>query len=468
MVRIFRHYIPLSQLLLLTVEVAVLFSISLVGFGFDYANSHFAVNLAPGVMSNALLFTSIMLCSMTAVGMYSRGLRDTSRQLIVRTLIGVSIGGVLILALIALTSGLSQGAQALAVSALLAVCGLNIIRSIFYWLSDVGFFKRRILVLGTGDLAAQLLQLKRKTDWRGIELVGFVPAIQKDGVVSAIAEERIVPVKSTLRDLAKEHKIDEIILAMKEGEETYPVRELFDCNRHGVQFTELVRFFEERTAKIKIDALCNTANKKVHDYFESVDGPNLAVKRLFDMLVSSAMLLAVGPIMGITALAIYLSSWGKDPVLYCQERVGKNGKPFKVMKFRSMVVDAEANGAQWAQVNDPRVTKIGSFIRKTRIDELPQLFNVLKGDMSFVGPRPERPQFVSDLGEAIPHYDARHNVNPGITGWAQVCYPYGSSESDAKEKLQYDLYYIKNYSPFLDLMILFQTAQVILFGKGAR
>ena len=170
----------------------------------------------------------------------------------------------------------------------------------------------------------------------------------------------------------------------------------------------------------------------------------------------------------ITALLIYLSGMGRDPVFYRQKRVGLDGEVFDVLKFRSMKVDAEKNGAQYATKKDPRVTVIGSFIRKTRIDELPQLINVLMGEMSFVGPRPERPEFVEKYNKSIPHYPLRHKVKPGITGWAQICYPYGDNEADTKEKLQFDLYYLKNYSMFLDLNILFQTLQVVLFGKGAR
>ncbi|MEQ8494877.1 MAG: exopolysaccharide biosynthesis polyprenyl glycosylphosphotransferase, partial [Gammaproteobacteria bacterium] len=192
----------------------------------------------------------------------------------------------------------------------------------------------------------------------------------------------------------------------------------------------------------------------------------LTEKRILDILASLLLLLGTLPVMLVTAVAIFLESGG--PVLYRQERVGHRGKLFMLYKFRSMRQDAEAGGAVWARQNDTRVTRVGAFIRKTRIDELPQLLNVLKGDMSFVGPRPERPEFVTELARAIPYYELRHYVKPGITGWAQILYPYGASINDAREKLQYDLYYLKNYSIFLDINILLQTVQVILWGKGAR
>jgi sugar transferase (PEP-CTERM system associated) len=191
------------------------------------------------------------------------------------------------------------------------------------------------------------------------------------------------------------------------------------------------------------------------------------VKRVFDLIVSLMLLAATSPIMLITAILIKLESHG--PVFYRQERVGQHGRPFSIFKFRSMRTDAEKDGRpQWARKNDDRITGVGRFIRRTRIDELPQVFNVFMGEMSFVGPRPERPYFVADLNRQIPYYGVRHTVKPGITGWAQVRYPYGASIEDALEKLQYDLYYVKNHSLFLDLMILTQTAQVVLLGKGVR
>jgi len=191
-------------------------------------------------------------------------------------------------------------------------------------------------------------------------------------------------------------------------------------------------------------------------------------KRMFDIVISALILILASPIMLVTAVAIFLGSFGSDPVFYRQIRVGLDGLPYAVLKFRSMKTDAEKDGAQYAKKKDSRVTRIGSFIRLTRIDELPQLFNVLKGDMSFVGPRPERPEFVEGYNKRISHYGLRHKVKPGITGWAQICYPYGETEEDTKHKLQYDLYYVKNYSLFLDFTIIFQTLQVVLFGKGAR
>ena len=223
-------------------------------------------------------------------------------------------------------------------------------------------------------------------------------------------------------------------------------------------------FFEQQTGKIKIEALSPSTIIFADGFVQAI--LKTYAHRAFDIVISVGMLLLVWPIMAITALLIWLEDG--TPVMYRQMRVGRDHRDFQILKFRSMGTDAEKDGAVWAVSGDARVTRVGRFIRKSRIDELPQLINVIRGDMSFVGPRPERPQFVAELEKKIPYYRVRHRVNPGITGWAQISYPYGASDRDAMEKLQFDLYYIKNYSLFLDIMILLQTAQVILWGKGAR
>jgi sugar transferase (PEP-CTERM system associated) len=228
---------------------------------------------------------------------------------------------------------------------------------------------------------------------------------------------------------------------------------------------ELSSFFERENGHLQLDSMNASWMILAEGFHQGMLRDT--VKRLFDLVVSGAMLAVTLPLMALTGLLIKLESPG--PVLYRQERVGQGGRPFTILKFRSMCVDAEKDGKpRWAGQNDSRVTLVGRFIRRTRIDELPQIFNVFFGDMSFVGPRPERPYFVQDLTQKIPYYGVRHTVKPGITGWAQVRYPYGATDEDAMHKLQYDLYYVKNHSLFLDLMILFQTVQVVVWGKGVR
>ena len=258
--------------------------------------------------------------------------------------------------------------------------------------------------------------------------------------------------------------VDRIIVALDERRGKFPIDELLSCRLKGIKVNDGVVFTEYLAGKLSIDSLypsflifsngfkSNTIFKKI--------------KRWFDVFVSVACLTILFPVGLMIALAIKLDSEGS--IFYQQERVGEDGKIFSLLKFRSMRVDAEENGPLWAEVNDQRVTQVGRVIRKLRLDEIPQMINVLKGEMSFVGPRPERPFFIEQLKNEIPFYSQRHIVKPGITGWAQICYPYGASKEDALEKLKYDLYYIKNLSPLLDLIIIFETVKVVLFSKGSR
>jgi sugar transferase (PEP-CTERM system associated) len=247
----------------------------------------------------------------------------------------------------------------------------------------------------------------------------------------------------------------------------FPMHEFLECRLAGIDIIELPSFLERETGKVRLDVL-NPSWIIFGGGFRATQVERW-LERGFDIVASLLLLLLAMPIMFVTTIAIMIEDGMRAPVLYRQSRVGQHGRVFDVLKFRSMRVDAEPAGeARWAVQDDPRVTRVGAFIRKTRIDELPQLCNVLRGEMSFVGPRPERPEFVEQLEERIPYYRERHSVKPGITGWAQLCYPYGSSERDAVEKLQYDLYYVKNRSLLFDLAILVQTVEVVLWGKGAR
>jgi sugar transferase (PEP-CTERM system associated) len=319
-------------------------------------------------------------------------------------------------------------------------------------------------VLGVGNRALQIASLRRRSDRHGVTIVGFVDIGVDERVVQGRAVFPLGP--TTLYDLAARHDVDEIVVALDERRNRLPLEQVLECKMKGMRVLDESSYLERQLGKIRLDTLQPSSVVFADGFTQAVLKPTS--KRLFDIAVSMALLILAAPLMLLTALAILVESRGRGPVFYSQERVGR-GRIFRVLKFRSMRVDAEKNGvAQWARKDDDRITKVGRFIRKTRIDELPQLFNVLKGDMSFVGPRPERPQFVQELARQIPYFELRHHVKPGITGWAQVCYPYGASVEDAREKLQYDLYYLKNYSLFLDLMIIVQTLQVVIWGKGSR
>jgi sugar transferase (PEP-CTERM system associated) len=341
---------------------------------------------------------------------------------------------------------------------------LTIVRLVTHGLIDEDILKRRILVYGSGNNAARILALRRRNDQRGFKVVGFIASASEDRM---IPEDKLlsrdVPMVTTAADL----EIDEIVMAMDDRRQQFPLKDLLDCRLAGIEVIELASFLERETGKVYLDILI--PSWMIFGAGFRRDVLRRYTEAAFDLAASFALLLIALPVMAITVLAIKMEEGISAPVLYGQPRVGYGGRVFRVLKFRSMRVDAEKDGrARWATANDDRVTRVGRFIRKVRIDELPQLFNVLAGRMSFVGPRPERPEFVKELNEKIPYYDVRHAVKPGITGWAQLCYPYGASEQDATEKLQYDLYYVKNHSLVFDILILLQTVEVILFGKGAR
>jgi sugar transferase (PEP-CTERM system associated) len=272
--------------------------------------------------------------------------------------------------------------------------------------------------------------------------------------------------EDSLLSVVEKHAIDQIVVAVRDRRGGgFPMQQLLECRMKGVKVIELPSFFEREHRQVLLESL-NPSWMVLGDGFRQGVFGN-AVKRLFDLTVSGALLLLSLPVMLVTALCIYLESSG--PVLYRQERVGRGGRVFTLYKFRSMRLDAESGGTpHWAKANDDRITRVGRFIRKYRIDELPQIVNVFQGEMTFVGPRPERPFFVDQLVKQVPFYALRLTVKPGITGWAQVRYPYGASVDDAIEKLQYDLYYVKNHGLFLDLTILISTVEVVLWGKGAR
>lgn len=281
-----------------------------------------------------------------------------------------------------------------------------------------------------------------------------------------VDQRHLEPVKGSLRDLAERLRAEEIVVALDDRRNAVPMADLLDCRLHGVTITNFSNFMENETKQVEIQGLYPSW-LIFSTGFQGLSLAQQAIKRMFDILVSLVLLVLFLPVCLVTVLLIHLEDRG--PIFYTQERVGYRGGNFRLLKFRSMRQDAERDGvAQWAKVNDPRVTRIGAFIRQTRIDEIPQIWNVLRGDMSFVGPRPERPSIVAELVAHIPYFEHRHVVKPGITGWAQINYPYGASLEDARQKLKYDLFYIKNYSLVLDMIVILKTIKVILWPKGVR
>lgn len=408
------------------------------------------------------VFALVVLVALTSMGLYQARQRLTRAGVASRLLIAVAFAAIGLGLIYYALPPLSLWRGWWALSFVFVVFFLCASRVVFALMVDQAMFRRRVVVYGAGKSAGALLQLRRRSDRRGFHLAAFLP-VPTDAHV--IDDPRVDSSPDTVYALARKYDADEVVIAMDDRRQSFPIKELLDCKFGGIDVIDVLGFLERESGKVKID-LMNPSWLIFSEGFTR-RGSRIVASNLFDLFVCVPMLLAALPVMLLTAAAIMLED-GR-PVFYRQIRVGMRGRHFELLKFRSMTKDAEKDGtARWAMQNDARVTKVGSWIRKMRIDELPQIFNIVRGDMRLVGPRPERPQFVSELSEKIPYYHERHCVKPGLTGWAQLCYPYGSSERDALEKLQYDLYYVKNQSLVFDLMILLQTVEVVVWGKGAR
>jgi len=464
-IRLFGQYLPASMVVLAVFETLLFFGL-LIGAGVVRLGADLEQirRLQGPLWPRAALFSFAMVASLLAFGLYSARQRARSAGIFIRVLSAVLAGIFVTTLCFYAIPNLWIGRGVLSLAALAAAAAVIAIRLGFGRFIDDTPLKRRILVYGTGRSAGAIAGLRRRSDQRGFVLTGFV---RPDGESLEVPEDRVLAPEGDLLALCKTLEVDEVVVAMDDRRRAFPIRGLLECRLAGIDVTELLTFLERETGRVRIDVLNPS-------WLIFGEGFRRGSMRLFTSgmidVVASLLILAVStPVILATAIAIKLEEGWRAPVFYTQKRVGLGGQVFRLIKFRSMRVDAEASGdAQWARKNDPRVTRVGAVIRKLRIDELPQILNVLRGEMCFVGPRPERPQFVEDLAERIPYYMQRHCVKPGITGWAQLCYPYGSSEQDALEKLQYDLYYIKNNSLLFDLTIVAQTAEVVFMGKGAR
>jgi len=463
-IRFFRHYVPLNLLLLVLIEALILGGAIYVGVGARFFEGGVIPESLNPLLPKALTFTVVMLGLMTASGLYDLEWQGGVRALLQRLGLSFGLGLVTMSLLFYFFPALLVGRGAFLLSFGLALLGILLSRALFIRWARAGALKTRALVIGTGSRAAHVESLlANRGHASNTQVIGYLPM---GGSHHFVDHARIFDTQEPLPELAARLQINEIILAVRDRRGGgMPIQDLLKCKLLGIRIVELSSFFERENGHLQLDSMNASWMILAEGFHQGIIRDT--VKRLFDLLVSATMLAITLPVMAITALMIKLESPG--PVLYRQERVGQGGRSFIILKFRSMCVDAEKDGKpRWARQNDSRVTLTGRFIRRTRIDELPQIFNVFFGDMSFVGPRPERPYFVEDLIQKIPYYGVRHTVKPGITGWAQVRYPYGATDEDAMHKLQYDLYYVKNHSLFLDFMILFQTAQVVLWGKGVR
>jgi len=466
-VRILGHYVPASLALLAIIEAVLafvaLYAAATIRFEIGVSELPSLERQYGPLWPRGVAFSGIVIGCLLAFGLYNSRQRVQLSGILTRVLVALVVSSCTTAALFYVVPSLRLGRGVAALAVLLVLGGVVISRATFAHFADQEIFKRSVLVYGAGSAASTIARLRRATDRHGFSLIGFV---QPSAEERAVPSERVLDSEGDLCGLCHRLGVTEVVVAMDDRRRGFPIPELLECRLAGIEVTELLTFLERETGRVRIDVL-NPSWLIFGQGFKR-DPVRLFSCRALDVLASCAVLGVGLPAMLLTMVAIKLEDGWRAPTLYTQARVGLGGKVFKVLKFRSMRLDAELNGAQWAQHGDPRVTRVGAMIRKLRIDELPQVFNVLRGDMSFVGPRPERPEFVAQLAEKVPYYAQRHCVKPGITGWAQLCYPYGSSEADALQKLQYDLYYIKNNSLLFDLAILVQTAEVVLFGKGAR
>lgn len=413
----------------------------------------------------ALLITLVVLASMVAMGLYHGRLRTRLSGITVRVVVSCVAAGAALALLYYWVPGLYLGRGALAITMLLILVGILGTRVAFFKLVDGSVFRQRVLVYGAGEKAASIVGLRRRSDQRGFKVIGFLPA--ENAEEYSVEPDKLMTPTGTICELAQEHSIDEIVVAIDDRRKGFLVQELLDCKLNGIGVIDAMSFFERETGKVKLDLLY--PSWMIFSEGFSRRPFRVFTSRVFDILAALFLLALTWPFMVMVVVAVWFEDGFGAPIIYRQTRVGLRNSVFNVLKFRSMIADAEKDGvAKWAEKNDTRITRVGSVIRKYRVDELPQIFNVLRGDMRFVGPRPERPSFVEELSREIPYYKERHTVKPGITGWAQLCYDYGASSEDALEKLQYDLYYVKNHNMLFDLLILLQTAEVVLWKSGAR
>lgn len=461
MIRLFKHYVPHAVLLLGLIDFVLLFLANDIAWTLRASQ----IGMDAGTHGDRLPmlagFAAVVMAAMVAVGVYGADALRSMRFACARLLVAVSLAVIALAFLDFLLPGQTFWRSTLLYAMGLAVLMLVGNRLIVGGILGASAFRRRVLVLGAGSRAERLRKLSDEPG-SGFVIVGYVGmGGAQTSVQEAIAREAIHDLTRHVANLG----VSEVVLALEERRNSLPLKDLLRIKTAGVHVNDFSSFMERETGRVDLDTL-NPSWLIFSDGFSSGRAVSSVVKRLFDIAASGLLLLLTFPVILLFAALVKLDS--KGPAFFRQKRIGLYGQPIWLIKLRSMRIDAEKDGAKWAERDDPRITRIGRLIRKLRIDELPQVWTVLKGQMSFVGPRPEVPRFVEDLEEQLPFYAERHMVKPGITGWAQINYPYGASVEDARAKLEYDLYYAKNYTPFLDLLILLQTLRVVLWPEGAR
>ena len=465
-IRFRKHYLHIPYLVLAALEFIVLYVIfsslalllGVAGVGYPSVDTN---------ILSASLFALILSCGTLAMGGYLSMVYESTSALFFRTLVAYCfVGGIGLKILYLIVPSANPGSTNLFWAVTFASLVVIVLRLIFLRIVDSEQLVRRVVIFGAGSFAANLLdEYERNMRALGVRIIGCI----SDNATGAVKADQVLPTPEDLYQFCRKNRVSEIVVAQQERRRSeggwLPVPELMECKLRGIAITNGVDFYERELKKAKLD-MVHPSWIVFSEGFKASKTRAFG-KRSLDLLISLTLLAVMLPFIILTALAVFLET-GR-PILYSQTRVGMLGKEFRIYKFRSMRQDAEKDGqARWASANDNRVTRVGAFIRNTRLDELPQIYNVIKGEMSIVGPRPERPEFVTELKEKIPFYDTRHYVKPGLMGWAQLKYPYGASVEDARGKLEYDLYYSKNHSLLMDFLIMIQTVEVILLGKGVR
>ena len=457
MIRLFNIYYPIRTLVLLGGEtLLVWFSLIAATVWQHPEDSYVVLNYEGGYLKILVGTVGVLLFS-HMFDLYEPTLWNARGELYFRLLLVPGILALVTAVIAYVFPRVLIGNNTVVIGLLLVTIALFLWRLMYARLAQMPYLREKVYVLGVGERAQRLLNALRSRTELGVEVAGWSGNVEGELTRESIA--------SHLTELIREHHVHRVIVAMADRRGTLPVMEILQLRLAGVKIEEATSWLEKISGRIEVDNLY--PSWLVFSEGFRFSASFMLLRRILAILASSVLLLIVLPVIPLVILAIKLGSRG--PVLYRQKRVGLGGKVFYCYKFRTMRQDAEADtGATWATDDDPRITGTGRFLRASRLDEIPQLWCVLKGDMGFVGPRPERPEFVEWLAKEIPFYQVRHAVRPGITGWAQIRYKYGNTIEDAKQKLQYDLYYIKNMSIGLDIMIMFQTIKIVLLGRGAQ
>ncbi len=457
MIRLFNVYYPVRTLVLLIGEALIVWASFLLGAVFELRqDSYLVLNYEGGYLKIFGVTALVLLCSHW-FDLYDTALLNTKGELYFRLLMVPGVLAFILAGVAYVRPNYLLGSGSSAVGLIILTVALFGWRLGFSWLVQLPILVERVYVLGTDERAQRLVQGLRQSPEIGVEIAGWTGKME-----GAVTRESVA---AHLMEAVHKQKVHRVIVAMPDRRGTIPMQELLQLRMRGVKIEEATTWLEKMSGKIEVENLYPSWMVFGQGFRRTATF--ILVRRVVSIVISLIGLVLTLPLIPLIILAIRLDS--KGPVFYTQARVGKGGRVFNVVKFRTMRQDAEAaNGPQWADDKDSRVTRVGKFLRSLRLDEIPQLWCVLKGDMAFVGPRPERPEFVEWLSKAIPFYGVRHMVRPGLTGWAQVKYKYGSTVDDAREKLQYDLFYIKNASIGLDLLIMFLTVKTVLLRRGAQ